>query len=242
MLPVFLLLLPSTGAAADVPLDGIALGTSVSVLAQTLGPPTAVASGDSGNTFAFSGGATAYADDDGIVLAVDMRSGNPRIDVDGIPRAFPIGRYSAARADADLADVAEFATPIRRSYRLAPHRDLVLGFGQTSSRLERVTYGEPGQLARLGLLPGDAAAKAVAYRAPQLRNTAAAAMPAGPHSTVYRVAIDRAGIVRGVDVVIPSSAPADDAAFGRPLMTDRYLPATLDGRPIAASVFIELHH
>jgi hypothetical protein len=241
-LPAFLLLLASTGTAADLPLDGIALGTSVSVLARTLGPPTAVTSSDSGNQFAFSGGATAYADEDGIVLAVDVRSGSPRIAVDGTPRAFPIGRDSSARADADLADVAEFATPTLRSFRLAPRRDLVLGFGPTSSRLERVTYGEPGQLARLGLLPGDAAAKAVAYRAPQLRRTAAASAQTGPHSTVYRVAIDRAGIVRSVDVVIPSSTPAEDAMFGRALISDRYTPATLEGRPIAAAVFIELQH
>jgi hypothetical protein len=107
--------------------------------------------------------------------------------------------------------------------------------------LERVTYGEPGQLARLGLLPGDGATKAVAYHAPR-RRPAGAATVSGPRTTVYRVAIDRAGNVRKVDVVIPSSAPDADADLGRGLMSERYLPATLDGRPIAASVFIELRH
>ena len=48
--------------------------------------------------------------------------------------------------------------------------------------------------------------------------------------------------MRNVDVVIPSGLPAADAELGRELMTDRYAPATLDGRPIAASVFIELLH
>ena len=53
--------LPDTGAAAaDLPLGGIALGSSVSALAQRLGPPAAVTSLDSGNRFAFPGGATAY--------------------------------------------------------------------------------------------------------------------------------------------------------------------------------------
>jgi hypothetical protein len=214
----------------------------VSVLAQTLGPPTAVTSGDNGHEFAFPGGATAYADDDGIVLAVDLRSGRPRIDVDGTPREYPIGVYSAARADVDLANVAEFATPTLRSYRLAPRRDLVLGFAAASNRLERVAYGEPGQLARLGLLPGDGAAKIVAYRAPQVRKPVRPVAPEGPRTTVYRVAIDRTGTVRDVEVVIPSSLPAADADLGRELLADRYLPATLDGRSIAASVFVELHH
>jgi hypothetical protein len=242
-LPALLVLeLARAGSAADLPLAGIAVGSSVSALAQTLGTPAAVTSLDSGNEFAFPGGATAYADDDGVVLAVDVRAGNPRIDIDGTARAFPIGAYSTARADAELANVAEFSTPTLRSYRLAPRRDLVLGFAPASSRLERVAYGEPGQLARLGLLPGDAAAKAVVYRAPQRRRPVAANVPAGSLVTVFRVAVDRVGTVRHVDVVIPSGAPAADAEVGRALATDRYAPATLDGRPIAAAVFVELHH
>ena len=228
--------------AAELPLGGIALGSPVSSVARTLGPPATVTSLDSGNGFAFADGATAYADDDGVVLAVDLRSGSPRVEVDGTARAFPIGSYSAARADAELADVAEFSTPTLRSYRLAPRRDLVLGFAPGSSRLERVAYGEPGQLARLGLLPGDGAAKAVDYRAPRRRGTVAADALSGTRTTVYRVAIDRAGTVQRVDVLIPSTAPAADAEGGRALAADRYAPATLDGRPIAAAVFVELHH
>jgi hypothetical protein len=105
-----------------------------------------------------------------------------------------------------------------------------------------LAYGEPGQLARLGLLAGDGAAKAVAYRAPRIRRPAREVASDGPRTTVFRVALDRTGTVRDVDVVIPSGLPAADAELGRELMTDRYAPATLDGRPIAASVFIELLH
>jgi hypothetical protein len=246
-LPALLILaLADTGTAADLPLGGIALGTSVSSLAQTLGPPATVTSDDSGNGFVFPGGATAYADDDGIVLAVDLHAGHPRVDIDGKAREFPIGAYWAARADAELAGVAEFATPTLRSYRLAPRRDLVLGFAAASGRLERVVYGEPGQLARLGLLPGDAAAKVVIYRAPQPRRPRVAPTPtptpAGTRCTVYRMAVDRAGNVQRVDVIVPSDAPHADADLGRALAAERYLPATLDGRPIAAAVFVELHH
>jgi hypothetical protein len=237
-----LVLLAPGGAAAEAPIAGIAIGTPVGALAQTLGPPENVASGDSGNRFVFPGGATAYADDDGIVLAVDTQTGSPQLDIDGKVHAFSVGTYSVARADAELANVAEFATPTLRSYRRAPRRDLVLGFGAASGRLERITYGEPGQLARLGLLPGDAAAKAVAYRAPQLRRAAGTLPPAGPYTTVYRVAIDRAGAVADVGVVIASAVPVRDGELARQLRRDRYAPATLDGRPIAATVFIELHH
>jgi hypothetical protein len=232
----------TAGGAADLPVNGIAIGTSVRALALTLGPPTAVTSGDTGNGFSFSGGATAYADDDGIVLAVQAQTGSPRIDIDGTARAFPIGNYSAAQADADLANVAEFATSTLRSYRLAPRRDLVRGFAAASNRLERVTYGEPGQLARMGLLPGDAAAKAVLYRAPRPRRTVGWAATTGPRTTVYRVAIDRAGSVSGVEIVVASDTPVADAEVARQLLTDRYASATLDGRPVAATIFVELHH
>jgi hypothetical protein len=238
--PLCALLLGASAGSAELPVAGITIGSSIGGVARALGVPVSVASDDSGHRFAFNGGVTAYADDDGFVLAVDARTGNPRIDVDGTVRAFPIGSYSTARADAELADVAEFALPGLRSYRLAPRRDLVLGFDGPSNRLVRVTYGEPGQLARLGLLPGDDATRAVAYRAPVLRTSAAAAPGPGGGAAVYRVAIDRGGIVRGVDVVVGSGSPAGDAVRVRLLAAERYAPATLDGRPIAATVFVEL--
>ena len=137
-----LLLAPHT-AAAELPLNGIAVGISVGEVARMLGPPASVDSGDDGHRFVFPGGAAAYADDDGVVLAVAAQAGTVRIDVDGTPHSFPIGNYSAARADAELAEVAEFATATQRSYRLAPQRDLVLEFGTASNRLQRLTYGEP---------------------------------------------------------------------------------------------------
>jgi hypothetical protein len=240
-LALLLLLVPGV-AAADVPLNGVAIGTTVSAIAQTLGPPADVASGDNGNRFVFADGTTAYADDDGVVLAVETQTGSPRIDIDGTVHAFRIGTYSAARADAELANVAEFSTPTLRSYRLAPRRDLVFAFAPASQRLERVTYGEPGQLARLGLLPGDAASKAVTFRAPRLRRSAGDAAPAGPQTSVYRVSVDRAGSVTDVSVAIASADADGDAELARRLRADRYVPATLDGRPIAATIFVELRH
>jgi hypothetical protein len=234
-----LLLVAPAAASAELPIDGITVGRSVGEVARILGPPARVTSADSGNEFVFAHGTTAYTDDDGIVLAVGTQTGSPRIEIEGAVRAFGIGTYSAARADAELADIAEFTTETARSYRIAPRRDLVFAFDRTQ-RLERVTYGEPGQLVRLGLLPGDAAAKAVTYHAPRLRGSASVSAD-GSGATVYRIAIDRAGAVKAVDVVIASALTGDDASVARHLRTDHYAPATLDGRPIAAAIFVEAH-
>lgn len=228
-------------ATADEPLVGIAVGAPVSAAAAALGPPANVVSGDDGQRFAFSGGPIAYTDDDGIVLAVDVRSGSPAVEIDGRERRFAIGAYTAARADADLAADAEYSTATTRSYRLEPRRDLVLAFDASTARLLRLAYGEPGQLARLGLLPGDPAAKAVVYRAPRARpgSPPDASAASGGHGAVFRVGVDRFGTVASVDVLIPSGdAAADTVAAGR-LRGARYAPAQLDGRPIAATVFVK---
>jgi len=143
---------------------------------------------------------------------------------------------------------AEFAVAGLRSYRLAPRRDLVLGFSTSSHRLVRLVYGEPGQLARLGLLPGDAAAKTIPYRAPALRYSAPEAAPAdaqataGAQATVYDMDVDRSGAVTRVAVAVPSAVPAIDAAYAARLQARRYTAATLAGRPIAATVFVEVRH
>jgi hypothetical protein len=236
---VLAILLAPGIAAADVPPSGMRVGMPISVIAQAIGTPTTVVSDDTGHRFVFAEGTTAYTDDDGIVLAIGSRTGTPRVDVDGLVRSFRIGTYSTERADAELAAVAEFATSTRKSYRLAPRRDLVLEFGASSQTLERVTYGEPGQLARLGLLPGDGATKAVVYRAPQLRTPAAAAPAGAASAAVYRIAIDRAGNVTDVAVAIPAAAMSGAADPARRLRGERFTPALLDGRPIAATVFVE---
>jgi hypothetical protein len=240
-LGVLLVLAPSA-AWADAPVAGITIGMAVAAIAARLGPPLRVDSSDAGTAFVFARGRTVYVDDDGMVLAVELRSGTPRIDVDGATRTLAIGTYAAARADAELAGVAEFATPAERSYRLAPRRDLALTFDAGSQRLTRVTYGEPGQLARLGLLPGDGASKAVVYHAPRTLAGAVVPPPApsAAEPAVFRLAIDRSGAVTEVDDALPSPHTAADAAAARRLRLGRYQPATLDGRPIAATLFVEM--
>jgi len=247
LLPACALLLAGTRlAAAEVPFDGMTIGMPVGTAAAALGPPVAVSSENDGHRFTFAGETAVYTDDDGTILAIDARAGSPRIEVDGEVRTFAIGRYTAQRADAELAGVAEFTTPTRHSYRLGPRRDLVFEFSAPGQLLDRVTYGEPGQLVRLGLLPGDAAAKAVTYRAPQLRRSGDEPPPAAPagsgDATVFRLTIDRGGTVSAADVLVPSSRPSDDARLAATLRTRRYTPANLDGRPISGTVFVEVRH
>jgi hypothetical protein len=256
-LAVALALLAIPAEAEDARFNGIAIGTSVAALAAGAGFPTAVASEDSGNRFVYPDGTTAYADDDGRILAVAIGAGTARVAIDGAPYSFAIGRYSAADAERELSSEAEYATPALRSYRLEPQRHLVLAF-DPAQRLQRVTYGEPGQLARLGLLPGDAAAKAVTYHPPQPIRPGVAASGQGPLTAVYRIAVDRSGRVAGVAVVIPPSAketvtaararpglPLDPAQLAEPvavgLRQGTYAPALLDGKPIAATIFARVH-
>jgi hypothetical protein len=232
--------------AANAPIDGIAIGTTVTALAVAAGFPTAVASEDSGNRFVFPDGTTAYADDDGRVLAIAVTSGTARVAIDGTPYAFEIGRYTVGQAERDLAADAEYATPALHSYRLEPRRDLVLGF-DAAQRLQRVTYGEPGQLARLGLLPGDAAAKAVLYRPPHPLRPGFAAIGDGPLTAVYRISVDRSGAVAEVALAIPPAPavpPGTTAEVAGPIAAglkgERYAPALLDGKPIAGTIFVRV--
>ncbi len=235
------LLAGSVAGGGDTPVRGLTIGAPIAAVMQALGPPTAVMSLDNGNRFAFGPQTAAYVDADGQVLAIDLRAGTPVIAIEGNARTFPIGTFTVAQAAAELADVAEFAGPAFRSYRLGPRRDLVLGFTGSADldRLNRLSYGEPGQLARLGLLPGDSAVKSVPYRAPRLTRPAAAALAEDASNAVYRLDIDRGGAVTSVAAVGSTAAPAVDDAQLQRLRARRYACATLGGRPIGATIFVQ---
>ena len=110
-----------------------------------------------------------------------------------------------------------------------------------TGRLARVAIGERVALVRLGALPLPVNEPPFPFVAPALRHTA---LPdgAGARATVVRLDVDPFGIVRTVEVVIPSSDAAFDATLPARLNDDTYVPARLGGRPIAASVFRELRH
>lgn len=226
-------------ARAEAPVGGILVGSPVSALVQTAGIPASVESMDSGNRFAFSA-ATAYADDDGIVRAVDLKAGEARLEIDGKPRTFTIGSYSFAQAEAELANFAEFSNETTRTYVLSPARELVLVF-DASKKLARLLYGERGPIARLGVIPGEDGAKTFPYKAPKVRRSALAD-GAGERTTIVKLRVDRGGNVLDASILVPSTDGAFDARVQKQLATDRFTPATLGGRAIAATVFRELRH
>jgi hypothetical protein len=225
-----------------------ALAAPIAALVRRCGAPAHVASRDDGDHLTFlDDGATVDtvvdADRD-LVRAIDVSAGAPAtmtIDVDGVPRAFAFGSYAAAEADAELADVADFAFGTGRAYRLDERRELVLSFDPQTQRLVRVAVGERLTLARLGLLARPLDQPPFPYSAPVLVRTA---VPdgTGAQATVVRLDVDAAGIVRTAAIVVPSADAAFDAALGARLGYDRYAPARLGGRPIAASVLRELRH
>jgi hypothetical protein len=225
-----------------------ALAAPVAALVRRCGAPVQVVSRDDGDHVTFlEDGATVDtvvdADRD-LVRAIDVRAGAPAtmtIEVDGTARTFAFGSYAAAQADADLTDVADYAFDAGRAYRLDERRELVLGFDPATQRLARVAIGERLTLSRLGLLPRPLDQPPFPYAAPVLVRTA---VPdgTGSQATVVRLDVDAAGVVRTVTIVVPSADAAFDAALAARLGYDRYAPARLGGRPIAASVLRELRH
>lgn len=233
-------------ARGEAPLGGVAVGSAIANAVRAIGMPSAVDSTDSGNRFVWTtpnATTTAYVDDDGMVRAVEYAplAGSVRVDIDGKAKAFPIGAYSAAQADAELASFAELATDATRTYRLSPARELVLAFDAKTQRLVRVAYGERGAIGRIGYLPADQMAKVVPYVAPKLRHSALAS-GTGAQATIVKYTIDRGGAVTDVAVLVPSSDAAFDTQARTALAGDRFAPATLGGRAIAATVFRELRH
>ncbi|GAC1419606.1 MAG: hypothetical protein NVSMB5_11620 [Candidatus Velthaea sp.] len=226
-------------AFADAPIGGILLGSPVAAIVRTAGTPGSVESADSGNRFTFPT-ATAYADDDGMVRALDVSTGDVRVEVDGKPKTFSIGTYTYARAEAELANFAEFSNDSTRTYILSPTRELVLMF-DAAKKLSRVIYGERGPLARLGVIPGEDGAKTFPYKAPKVRHSALAD-GSGARITIVKLRVDRTGNVTDVEVLVPSTDSPFDERVVKQLATDRFTPATLGGRAIGATVFRELRH
>jgi len=225
-----------------------ALDAPVAALVRRCGAPAHVASRDDGAHFTFlDDGASvdAVVDPDRAgVRALDVRAAAPQemtVDAGGSARTFGFGSYALAQADADLANVADYAFATNRAYRLDAARELVLTFDPATQRLTRVAIGERATLTRLGILPRPIDQGPFPYAAPALKRTA---LPdgAGARATVVRIDVDRFGIVRTVAVVVSSTDPAFDATLATRLGDDAYLPARLGGRPIAASVFRELRH
>ncbi len=200
----------------------VALAAPVAALVRRCGAPVQVESRDDGNHFTFAGdGASVDAlvdPDHALVRAIDVRAAAPQTvsaDIEGKTRTFAFGSYTLAQADADFANVADYAFESDRAYRLDAARELVLGFDPATKRLTRVAIGARLTLARLGLLPRPIDQPPFPYVAPVLKHTA---FPGGVHgvATVVRLDVDRFGIVlrlefpsRDRDVRLPFGQPVE---------------------------------
>lgn len=225
------------------------VGSNVGVAVRAYGVPTSVASHSDGHHFIFDAGGVALDTivdaEGGVIRAIDLCATVPAtftVDLDGKPRTFAFGTYTMKQADADLATVADYSLDAMRLYRISQVRELVLGFDKTTGALQRAVAGDRTAIVRLGLVPNEPVEKAFPYVAPVLQHSALAKDGTGSQATVVRIDIDRLGVIKTIDVVIPSGDAVFDSGLAKKLASDDYRPAKLGVRPIASSVYREIRH
>jgi len=225
-----------------------ALAAPVAALVRRCGAPARVTSRNDGNHFTFlDDGATTDAlvdPDAAVVHALDTYATSPATivaTIDGVTHTFAFGSYDMAQADVDLAAAADYSFTDGRAYRLDMVHELVLSFNPATKKLARVSIGERATLERMHLLREPINRKPFTYIAPVAKHTGVDD-GSGAQATIVRVDLDRFGIVRSVTVVVPSDDAVYDAKLPARLDDDRYEPARVAGRDVAASIFRELRH
>jgi hypothetical protein len=213
------------------------------------GPPTAVDSTDRGHIFTWTsamGTLKLSVNDDTIVQAIDLAPvGAPvpaaTIDVDGHAKRLAFGSLTDQQTDVTFASVLDYGSANSRALRLAPTLECVLFFNPKSHLLERSVFGSRGTLVALGLIADDPQTRQFAYVAPTIRHTKLKSYSGDDKRRfVARLKLDDRGIVRSVDVAIPSSDPTSDARGTAALQGDAFKRAMLGERPIAATVYREV--
>jgi len=213
------------------------------------GPPTAVDSTDRGHIFTWTsamGTLKLSVNDDTIVQAIDLVPiGAPvpaaTIEVDGRAKKLDFGSLTDQQTDVTFASVLDYGSANSRALRLAPTLECVLFFSPKSHLLERSVFGARGTLVALGLIADDPQTRPFAYVAPTIRHTKLKSYSGDDKRRfVARLKLDDRGIVRSVDVAIPSSDPTSDARGTAALHDDAFKRAMLGARPIAATVYREV--
>jgi TonB family protein len=237
------LMVCAPASAAELALDGVAVGTTIPVVVAAHGLPGSVAAAESGNRFDWTGAdgtLRCVTDDDARVRAVDwMPAGTPSmtVEIDG-KRTPPLrfGTFTPSLADSQIASPSEYATATMRSYRIAPQRMLVLYFDRAGT-LSRAVYGEELILIRAGILPADTRTPPFPFKPPQARSTAR--VGTGTRGAIVRVDLDRKGAVQSTSILVPSGDPAFDKTVLQNAEGDRYVGATLSGRGIGSTLYRE---
>ncbi len=213
------------------------------------GPPTAVDSTDRGHIFMWMtaiGTLKLSVNDDARVQAIDLApigalAPAATIDLDGRPKKLDFGTLTDQQTDVTFASVLDYGGRSTRALRLAPTLECVLFFNPKSHVLERSVFGARGTLVALGLIADDPLTKQFAYVAPTIRRTKLKSYTGDDKRRfVARLKLDDRGIVRSVDVAIPSADPASDARGTVALREDAFKRAMLGERPIAATVYREV--
>lgn len=241
-------LVPQTARAAES-FIGIPLGSPTTEVAKRLGgPPTSVESNDRGHFFTWTNAAGTLkliVNNDALVQAIDLTPiGSPvpaaSIDIDGRGKRLEFGTLTDQQADVTFSSVLDYGSATTRALRLTPTIECVLFFGKTHL-LERAVFGSRGTLVALGLIADDPLTRQLAYVAPLMKRTKLKSYSGDDKRRfVARLQLDNRGIVRAVDVAVPSSDPIADARAAAELREDAYARAMLGARPIAATVYREV--
>lgn len=240
--------MPLAARAADG-FVGIVLHAPASDVAERLGgPPTAVESTDRGHIFTWvnaRGTLKLIVDDDARVQAIDLTPiGVPVpaavLDIDGKATKLAFGSLTDTQTDSAFAAVLDSGTDTTRALRLTPTLECVLFYGKTHV-LERAVYGSRGALVAQGLIADDPLTRALPYVAPALKHSMLTTYTGDDkRRLVARLHVDTRGIVRAVDVAIPSGDAAGDARAVTELGQDSYVRAMLGARPMGATIYREV--
>jgi len=247
----------SVGAPSPAPhfaYQGLRLGASVAKMIAREGPPNVVST-DVGHVWTWERGGNRIrltTDDDGIVRMIDvLPAQNEHVAwtlPSTPPKALVFGALTPSAADArlgtpDVKGAGSFpdsgASADFRAYRLTGNQGAVLLFDAASKRLAEVFYGDRAFLARSGLL-ARGGQNAPHYSAPILQHEGNADYPPTikEGDAFLRVSVDKRGAVADAQIFVTSGDPQLDRAAVVTAKADIFTPASLEGMPVDAIVFV----
>jgi hypothetical protein len=160
-------------------------------------------------------------------------------------RDVALGHMKLADAQSALAADADVTTEYGAAFRSTAHNDVVLAGSSEDHILRAAFVGERASLVQSGMIASPLGETPLDYMSPIPRDAWLRPGPGrstGPHSTIFRVDVDATGIVRKINIVIPSDDAAFDASTQLKLGDAKFRPATLDKRPVSGTSFVQVRH
>ena len=243
-------------SAAPFGYQRLRLGDSVAHMISGEGPPNVLTT-DVGHIWTWERGDERLrltTDDDGVIRMIDIlpsQSDHLTLPLPGSsPKSVTFGTLTSDAADEQLGMPADFkglgnfpdsaARAEFRAYRLTANENAVLLFDNSSKRLTELFYGDRRFLARSGLLPGAPESVAQHYSAPVLQRQGNADYPPTikEGDAYLRVSVDKHGTVANAEIFVTSGDPQLDRAALVSARHDIFSPASLEGMPVDAVVFV----